>query len=152
MESEWRLKNFEAVQGVALELTKVRENAASLLTKRSFQSFDGFGHFLDVLLGDDTHAEEALARAVRVSRETLDQLRASSLDPFAIPMHSIAYLGFVVGIRGEEFFHLIEIDHRRFAGFGSSVFSRDSQDTAEANAVTLRSLWHRFQEDLATDL
>jgi hypothetical protein len=152
METERRLKNFDAVHGVALEVTKVRNCAASLLSERSIQSFDGFGHFLDAVLGDDPQAEEALARAVRVSRETIDQLRASAVDPFAISMQSVVYLGFLVGIKDEEFFRLIEVDHRRFAGYGSSVFARDSQTTVDEGAAALRAHWRRCEEDLATEL
>jgi hypothetical protein len=152
MRYELDINRFRELKAQASEVLGLRAQAQAILARRSLRSFDGFGHFLDAVLGDDQERLDALAQTVKLPSSTIDQLRASELDPFVTSLENIAYLGFLLGIEEAEFARLANIDHGRFARHSESVLTRSQQETMTDTAEQIKLLWARFEEDQATAL
>jgi hypothetical protein len=146
------IEQFRKVKAQATMVLGLRRQAESVLARRPLRSFDGFGHFLDSVLGENREQTNALATTVRLPVTTIDQLRASELDPFAGSLEEIAYLGYLLGIGWAEFVRLASTDHSRFARHSQTVFSRSGEDAAPEAVERIQQLWARFEEDQATAL
>lgn len=147
MKYEFNMNRFRELKAQAGEVLGLRQHVQSILARRSLRSFDGLGHFLDAVLGDDEEQLGALAQTVKMPIRTIDQLRASELDPFSTPLENVAYLGFLLGIEREEFRRLAMIDHDRFARHSESVVARSQEGMPTDPAERIRELWSRFEED-----
>lgn len=152
MKYELDIHRFRELKAQATDVIELRQQVEAVLARRPLRSFDGFGHFLDAVLGDDAESLDALAQTVRLPSTTIDQLRASELDPFATSFEKVTYLGFLLGIGTEEFTRLATIDHSRFARHAESVFARSSETATSDTRERIQELWARFEEDRATDL
>lgn len=152
MRDRFDIQRFRAVRAQAADVLGLRRRAELVLSRRALETFDGFGHFLDAVLGDDDRTVNAVAETVHLPHAVIDQLRASELDPFSASLDSVAYLGFLLGISEGEFRRLIDVDHVRFAKYSDAVLSRSTGDNSPAAPERLQALWLRFEEDRATDL
>jgi hypothetical protein len=152
MKREMTIARFRMLMGQAGYVIDLRHQTEAVLAERSIRSFDGFGHLLDTVLGDDPACLTALAQTVNLSSNAIDQLRASALDPFSVSIEAVVYLGFVLGIELADFSRLIEIDHGRFAHHAASVLDRSGDTTPSDIGQTVQELWLRFEEDRATAL
>ena len=152
MDHNLDIQKFRELRAQAADVNGLRQRAETILARRPLRSFDGFGHFLDAVLGDNQKQLDALAQTVRLPSIAIEQLRASELDPFSNVFESVAYLGFLLGIGSNEFSRLVSIDHERFAHHAASIIAR-SQDAAPfVPPVGVQQLWARFEEDRATAL
>jgi hypothetical protein len=152
MNSDLNIHRFRELKAQATDVLGLRQDAQMILARRSLRTFDGFGHFLDAVLGDDEQRVEALALTARLSTAMLDQLRASELDPFAASFENVAYVGFLLGIDTDEFVRLADIDHSRFARHSESVLARTGTEATRASVERVHQLWARFEEDRGTAL
>lgn len=152
MNHELDVARFRELKAQASSVTTLRHRVQSILARRPLRSFDGFGHFLDAVLGEDQQVMDTLARTVHLPSTTIEQLRASELDPFATSLEKVAYLGFLLGIDTDDFARLADIDHTRFARHSDSVFARSDGDGKPHTVDQLQQLWKRFEEDQASGL
>ena len=53
MTHEMNMERFRKVKAQASMVLGLRHQAESVLARRPLRSFDGFGHFLDSVLGED---------------------------------------------------------------------------------------------------
>lgn len=146
------MDQFRKVKAQASMVLDLRREAEAVLARRPVRHFDGFGHFLDAVLGEDRERTSALARTVRLPLNTIDQLRASELDPFAGPLEEIAYLGYLLGIACADFVRLTSTDHGRFARHATTVIARSGAAAAPEAPERIERLWTRFEEDQGTAL
>jgi hypothetical protein len=152
MRYELDINRFRELKTQANEVLGLQQQVQAILARRPLRSFDGFGHFLDAVLGDDNERLDALAQTVKLPSNTIDQLRASELDPFATSFEKVAYLGFLLGIEWAEFTRLANIDHGRFARHSESVLARSQEETINDTSEQIKRLWSRFEEDQGTAL
>jgi hypothetical protein len=143
---------FLALRRNADEAMQVSARARRLLSERSVDSFDGFGHFLDAILPDDPEKLEQIAALVNISPVHLERLRASRLDPLTLPDGPMVQLGQLAGIAEATFEQLIGQDHARFAEASQGVKSR-LQDTPDTDRLSeLRAAWREWSANEGSDL
>jgi hypothetical protein len=152
MPNDMSFERFRALRAQATDVLALRGRAEQVLAARPLRSFDGFGHFLDAVLGEDHASEQAIAQTIRLSRAALEQLRASELDPFSGSLEPIVYLAFLLGIDQGEFVRLAKIDHVRFAHHADSVIPRSEQVADGSNISDIEQIWSRLEEDRASAL
>ncbi len=152
MRRELDIDQFHNLKAQAASVVRLRVQAQAIQERRSIRTFDGFGHFLDAVIGNDVTGLDALSKTVHVSRELIEQLRASELDPLAESFDAIAYIAFLLGVDRDEFLRLTDIDHGRFAKHAETVLARSDPTSNADNGSRIQQLWDRFEEDLASDL
>jgi hypothetical protein len=152
MRYEFDINRFRELKAQANDVLGLREQAQAIIARRPLRTFDGFGHFLDAVLGDDDERVDALAETIKLPSNTIDQLRASELDPFATSFEKVAYLGYLLGIEWAEFTRLANIDHGRFARHSESVLARSQEEMRTDTAEQIKQFWSRFEEDQGTAL
>ena len=106
---------FQDLRRDADEVLRLRNRLPTLLGDRAILSFDGFGDLLDHVLPQDQDAVLRIARALRLSEDALYRLRASQVDPAAVPAPPLALLARTMGLDWETFAALLERDRARFA-------------------------------------
>ena len=152
MKDRMNIDRFRELKAQAADVLALRQQTKAVLARRPIRSFDGFGHFLDAVLGDDVQCMESLAQTVRLPVSTLDQLRASELDPVSAHFDEVAYLGFLLGIDRDDFSRLVTIDHSRFSRHADTVLARSGDDSDDNPTIRITRMWARFDADSGTGL
>lgn len=152
MQDPMNIERFRDIRAQATVIGEMRARAVAVRSRRSLRSFDGLGHFVDAVLGEDEHDVVCLAQTVRLPVATIEQLRASELDPFTGVFEKIAYLGFLLGVDADDFLRLSTIDRERFVRSSATVIARSGADTEMASEHQVAQLWARFAEDSAVSL
>jgi hypothetical protein len=143
--------DFRALRMAAEAAKLVRERLHRVLENRPVASFDGLGHLLDYALPDEPVALAQVALMVRISVTHLERLRASQVDPLALPQEGLAQLGCIAGLDTEGLLTLVERDHLRFAGVHGDASAR-SGEVLQQSLAGLRLACERMLEDSAEDL
>lgn len=152
MRDSMSIERFRDIRAQATIVSQMHARAASVQSQRPLRSFDGLGHFLDAVLGEDPRDLACLAQTIRLPVTTIEQLRSSELDPFAGVFEQVAYLGFLLGVAPTDFLKLATIDRERFVQASATVLARNGSATETASVHRVQQLWARFGEDRATSL
>ena len=142
---------FHQLRRDAEEVLRLRKRLPSLVEQRSVLSFDGFGDLLDQALPQDREAELRIARALQVSENVLNRLRASQVDPATVPAPSLAALARALGLDWESFAALVERDHARFAPERDMLQAR-AGGAAPSFLKACQAAWERENMDDASGL
>lgn len=148
LNDEW----FRVVRESASDAVVLQQRARAVLNRRALNSFDGFGHFLDEVLSEDSVRVERVALTIRIAFGTLERLRSSRLDPFSVAPEPLANLVYILGLGWEDAEKLLVRDHRRFSTRAADVSERGSDAADGARLELLRNAWGRILDDDATNL